>query len=268
MIKKEVILLKLGGSLITDKEKPYTARLDIIQQISQEIAHALNEKPNLTLIIGHGSGSYGHFSANQYQTHGGGEGDAYWKGFAQVWYAARELNQILINHLSSAGLEVIAFPPSAGVISDAQKIISWDIDPLRAALTHGLIPVVQGDVVFDSQLGGTILSTEQIFEYLSSHLLPQRILLAGSEAGVYLDPDRPNQIIQQISSKNIGHVMPALTGALATDVTGGMFSKVQLMYSLVKGNPLMQIEIFSGKQSGQIFKALMGENVGTLISVN
>jgi isopentenyl phosphate kinase len=268
MNKEEVIFLKLGGSLITDKQKPYTAQLDIIQQISQEIAHALSQKPNLNLVIGHGSGSFGHASANQYQTQEGGEGAAYWKGFAQVWHAARELNQILIDQLSSAGLGVIAFPPSSGVISAGQKIISWDVEPLRTALTHGLIPVVQGDVVFDTQLGGTILSTEHIFHYLSSQLSPQRILLAGSEAGVYLDPDQPNNTIERISPNNIEDIMPALSGANAIDVTGGMVSKVQLMYSLVIDNPLMQIEIFSGKKSGQIFKALISENVGTTISAH
>ncbi|MFN8459248.1 MAG: hypothetical protein U0401_32125 [Anaerolineae bacterium] len=55
----ELVLLKLGGSVITDKTKPFTARMDVIERLAQEINHALTDRGgDLQLIIGHGAGSF------------------------------------------------------------------------------------------------------------------------------------------------------------------------------------------------------------------
>jgi isopentenyl phosphate kinase len=265
MNKNELVFLKLGGSLITDKNVPFTAKYDTINNISQEIAKVREQKPEMRLVIGHGSGSFGHVSAEQHQTHSGGKGQTYWDGFAQVWKAARALNQIIVEGLSAAGLPVMAFPPSASVTADEQTILNWDIEPLRTALSHGLIPLIQGDVIFDAALGGTILSTEQLFIYLAQKLNPCRILLAGLEEGVYLDPQQPNKIVRKITPATINQVLPALTNAKTADVTGGMLSKVQLMLSLIEILPDLEIQIFSGIYPGNIEKALMGEVLGTVI---
>ena len=103
MKQKELVFLKLGGSLITDKGTPFTARTKALHRISKEIAQALREDSSLQLLIGHGSGSFGHVSADQHHTRTGGKGDDYWQGFSKVWLAARELNQIVIESLSSSG---------------------------------------------------------------------------------------------------------------------------------------------------------------------
>jgi isopentenyl phosphate kinase len=266
MKQKELVFLKLGGSLITDKGTPFTARTKALHRISKEIAQALREDSSLQVLIGHGSGSFGHVSADQHHTHTGGMGDDYWQGFSKVWLAARELNQIVIESLSSSGLQVMAFPPSAGVISNNQQVDFWDIHPIQMALARNLIPIVQGDVVFDRQMGGTILSTEQVFHFLTSQLSPSRILLAGIEEGVYLHSDHPEDIIPHITPSNIEKVLPLLSDLKTIDVTGGMYSKVQVMLSLVKQCPALQVQIFSGEKPGEICKALKGESTGTRIS--
>jgi isopentenyl phosphate kinase len=266
MKHSQLIFLKLGGSLITVKDQPMTPRVDVIKNISQEIAKVVQDHPDINLVIGHGSGSYGHTEAAQHQTQSGGQGKGFWRGFSEVWKAARELNQIIVKHLSEAGLPIIAFPPSAGVIADNQKIISWDIEPLQSALTHHLIPLIQGDVIFDQTLGGTILSTEQFFAHLAELLHPQRILLAGLEAGVYKDPMKPEDIIKHITPSTFSSILPNLSGAQTPDVTGGMSSKVKFMLSLLAAVPDVTIQIFSGLTSGCIAKALAGAPLGTIIT--
>lgn len=266
MTLRKLTFLKLGGSLITDKETPLTARTKTIQRITAEVASALKQDPSLQLIIGHGSGSFGHAVASQHQTQSGGEGERYWQGFAEVWAAARALNEIVIHHLVQAGLPVIAFPPSAGVTAASRKITHWDKHPFASALSHNLIPVVQGDVVFDTVLGGSILSTEEVFLHLADNFKPGRVLLAGLDKGVYNNPEQPSTIIPCISPSTINEVFPALSSAKAADVTGGMLSKVQLMLSLVQTHPDLTIQVFSGEQPGNIQKALAGGVLGTLIS--
>lgn len=267
MTPSGLTFLKLGGSLITDKSQPLTAKPEIIRQIAHEIAAFRQLHPETPLLIGHGSGSFGHAVASQYQTQKGGAGGTYWNGFSAVWRAARELNQILIEIFHQAGLPVISFPPSAGVISRDQEIVSWDLRPMELALSHNLIPVVQGDVIFDSINGGTIFSTEKIFQYLCDQLHPKRILLAGLEEGVYSDPQEPEQVFSKITPTNFDNVRFAISGSQTADVTGGMLSKVEMMLPLVEKNPELKVQIFSGLKPGNIKKALGGETFGTTIGI-
>jgi isopentenyl phosphate kinase len=278
MQNAELVFIKLGGSVITDKNKPMTPRPDVIQRLADEIASAIRTNPDLHLLIGHGSGSFGHAVANQHQTQSGGTDKNYWLGFAEVWAAARALNQMVINALTQTGVPVIAFPPSAGIITQNRKIESWDIGPIKRALSRGLIPVVHGDVIFDKHLGGTILSTEAVFQYLANFLHPTQILVVGLEEGVYRhypgkhddhpypEGQKPDEIVACITPENLSQVLPGLTSSQSVDVTGGMLAKVESMISLINENPNLTVHIFSGVTPMNLSRALAGEVLGTLIA--
>ena len=266
MKSTRIIFLKLGGSQITDKDKLQSARIDVIERITGEIAEAIQRTQDFHLVIGHGSGSFGHATADQFQTHLGGDGEAYWHGFTEVWRAARELNQIMIDYLYKAGLPVMAFPPSASLIAEDKHFASWDTNPIKIALSHNLIPVLQGDVIFDLQIGGTIFSTEQVFLHLAKFIHPTKILLAGIEEGVLKQSKKSQKLIPQITPENYPSLKSTLSGSQSTDVTGGMRAKVRLMLSLIQENPDLEIGIFSGLEPGNITRALCGEQLGTMIA--
>ena len=215
-----MIFLKLGGSLITDKSRPETPRLEVISRIATEIAHAFNERPDLRLVLGHGSGSFGHPPASHYKTHLGAASRNEWVGFAEVWSAAQRLNRMVIDSLIESGLPVITFPPSSSVISTDRVIIEMALDPIERALDAGLVPVVYGDVAFDLKRGATIVSTEVVFAYMASHLRPDRILLAGLDPGVYIDFPESKEIFPKISEDDLPRIK--FQEADAPDVTGGM----------------------------------------------
>jgi len=73
--------------------------------------------------------------------------------------------------MTNAGLPVVAFPPSAGLISVSGQVDQWNIAPIFSALQHDLLPVIYGDVVFDRILGGTIFSTEQLFPFWQENFI-------------------------------------------------------------------------------------------------
>ncbi len=261
----ELIFLKLGGSLVTDKSKAYTANLNQIRKLAKEIKHLSTTKSDMRLLIGHGSGSFGHVSANQYQTRNGVHTKNEWLGFIKVWKAANALHKIIMTAFDEANLPVISFPPSAMVLSENRHIIEWNLAPIKAALNSGLIPVIQGDVIFDSKLGGTILSTEELFIYLARHLVPQKILLAGRADGVFSDFPVCQELISEITPQTINQLTMNLASSNNTDVTGGMRSKVFSMLDVVKELPDLDIHIFSGLEPGNINKIIKGENTGTII---
>ncbi len=132
---KELTFLKLGGSVITDKNQPLTARKDVITRLAKEIASARSIRPDLLILLGHGSGSFGHTAARKYGTRQGVRTAGEWIGFAEVWKDARSLNQIVLETLQENGLQVIAFPPSAAVTARDGHPLRWDIYPIRAALS-------------------------------------------------------------------------------------------------------------------------------------
>jgi isopentenyl phosphate kinase len=257
--------LKLGGSLITDKNQPHTARMEPLKRAAQEIADALRLRQDLQILIGHGSGSFGHVPADRHKTRQGVSSAEGWWGFVEVFREARALNQLVLEALLEAGLPVIAFPPSASVIASGGKVQTWDLQPLQAALATGLIPLVHGDVIFDQEQGGTILSTEELFAHLALILKPRRILLAGIEAGVWQDYPANQQLMQTITPASFDQQSRTLTGASAIDVTGGMRQKVEIMLSLVRQMPDLEGLIFSGEAPGLVYQALLGDLPGTTI---
>ena len=279
----ELVFLKLGGSLITDKSLPYTPRFDKLAELAAEISAALEANPNLSLVLGHGSGSFGHTAAKQYGTREGlsltGSRDhlpgsaqnkagraGYWEGFCEVWFQASALNRFTMNSLHVEELPAVALAPVSAVMAGDGKVSGWDLGPLKAALAAGVIPVVYGDVVFDSLRGGTILSTEDLFAHLARELHPQRILLAGLEHAVWADFPARKQRVETITPGSFDGIKSGLGAAQGADVTGGMESKVRQMLDLVQEVPGLTVQILSGEQPGNVRSALAGENVGTLIS--
>jgi isopentenyl phosphate kinase len=264
---KEIILLKLGGSLITDKDKPYTPRLDKLTQLAGEIKTALDSNPELLLILGHGSGSFGHVAAKKHGTRDGVQTTEQWHGFTEVRFQAAELNRYVVQSLLEAGIPALPFPPSASMVSNDRKVTHHNLEPIRRALDVHLLPVVQGDVAFDEMRGGTILSTEDVFAFLTEQFSPSRILLAGIEAGVWADFPARTKLVKEIQLSDYEKMRAGIGGSASTDVTGGMKAKVEEMLALVQKTNGMTVQIFSAEESGSLTRALNGENVGTLLKV-
>ena len=271
----ELVFLKLGGSLITDKNQPYTPRQDKLDDLARQIANALQAKPELALILGHGSGSFGHTAAKEYRTRDGLQAssasqaqtaDWYWRGFTQVWFQAAALNRFVMDALHRAEIPALALAPVAAVTAHAGKVSRWDLAPLKAALAAGVTPVVYGDVIFDEQRGGTILSTEDLFEWLAHDLKPARILLAGLEGAVWADFPSRTQRVEKITPASFDAIKHRVGASQSADVTGGMESKVSQMLALVQVIPGLTAQIFSGEMPGNLQKVLAGENLGTLLT--
>jgi len=277
---KELVFLKLGGSLITDKTQPYTPRLDVIEDVALQILTALQTRPDLRIVIGHGSGSFGHVAASEYRTRDGfspqpsplmhRERDKteenYWKGFAEVWYQASALNRFVMKAFHKMNVPAVALPPSANVIASDGKVAIWETSAISMARSAGLVPVIYGDVTFDEIRGGTILSTEDLFTHLARALNPDRILLAGLESAVWEDFPARTRKVETITPHTFTEISEGIGKAAGADVTGGMESKVTQMLELVEQTPELKIQIFSGAESGNIVRALTGETLGTWIT--
>lgn len=258
------IFLKLGGSLITDKGAEEALRADVLARLAVEIAAVLKTRPQLPLVIGHGSGSFGHVAAARYDTRQGVQTAEQWRGFAAVSEAAARLHALVRRTLLDAGVPVVGLQPSASAVCRDGTLISMSRRPVRLALRAGLVPLLYGDVAFDVAQGGTIISTEQVLAFLVPDLRPEWLLLAGETEGVY---DEERKIVPAISRANLPELEPALGGSRGTDVTGGMAAKVRQMLALTDEYPELRVRLFSGLVEGRLREVLLKpeQASGTLI---
>lgn len=258
-----MILLKLGGSLITEKDRPETPRLATIRRLASEVFEARRSQPDLRLVIGHGSGSFGHHLASRHQTQKGAQSRQDWQGFADVWASANHLNRLVVDALRQAGVPVMAFPPSASALAEDGQLIELAHEPIRLAVDHGLVPVVQGDVAFDRKQGSAIVSTEQVLGALVEPLHADTLLLAGLEAGVFADYPENRRLLPELRYEDVSAIR--LGGAPSEDVTGGMASKVDIAFELLRDHPSLDICIFSAETPDSLRSALAGQPRGTRI---
>jgi len=250
--------LKLGGSLITDKSATETALTDVINRLAAEVRTALDANPALRLVLGHGSGSFGHTAAATYGTRRGVSTPEEWRGFAEVSVVAARLNTIVLEAFHATGVPVFRVQPSASAVCRGGQIIRMELAPVEQALQHGLVPLVYGDVAVDEVQGGTIVSTEDVFDALARALSPARILLAGQYEGVL---DAQGNLVPRITPATLSEYHDALGGSAQTDVTGGMAAKVESMLALCQTVPGLKVVIFDGRQPGVIARALSGEGI-------
>jgi len=267
-MEKELILVKLGGSLITDKTKPYTANFRIINRLTREIKEA-REKANLNLILGHGGGSFPHTSAKKYKTTEGILNDQSLYGICVVQNDAAKLNRYIVEALLKVSEKAISIQPSACFLAKNSKIIEGYLKTILEILKKGIIPVPYGDVALDLKKGCCILSTEEILSFLTRNLSgfnSKKLIMAGVTKGVFnTDPFKNPQasFIPIIDKENWKKVKHNLTGSAGIDVTGGMALKVGKAIELAKLG--FETEIISGLEKGNLKRCLLGERVGTLI---
>jgi isopentenyl phosphate kinase len=250
------VFLKLGGSLITDKTRAYTARPRVIVRLAKEVRQALDAAPDLRLLIGHGSGSFGHWAARPFGTRQGVHTPEQWRGYAKVAAAAARLNRIVTDAFLEAGVPVLSVQPSASAHCRDHSLKDLSTRPIHAALAHGLVPLVHGDVALDDVRGGTIISTEDIFLFLvnDDELRPARILLLGEVPGV-LAPNAA--VIPRITPANLPTLQRTLSGSGGVDVTGGMADKVARMVELVQCHPETHVHILTGTEPGLLTRVLL-----------
>lgn len=252
-------LVKWGGSLLTDKTRPETLRADDLKRLAAELARAL---PRLQggLVLGHGSGSFGHVAAERWRIHEGLSSTDQLPGVTATQSKAALLHWRVMEELAEAGVPAFSIAPSSAVVAEAGRPMTFAAEPVALALAAGMVPVVYGDVVLDRRQGTAICSTETVFEALSEALPAHgyaitRCLWLGETEGVY---DTAGRTLPLLTPSCSG--LDSLGGARGTDVTGGMAHRVRHALALARrGIPSW---IGSGRVPGRFERALLADGTG------
>jgi isopentenyl phosphate kinase len=256
-------VLKLGGSVITNKNKPATANLKAIERLADEISRAKNS----SLILVHGGGSFGHPLAKQYKLTEGYNNPSQVTGFSETHRAMTKLNGLVMEALISHNINAVVVQPSSGVITKSGRIQNMELKPIKRMLKMGLLPVLYGDAVLDSEKGFAILSGDQLVSSLATNFGASRIVIGGDVDGIYTtDPKVSSsaKLVRRITLEDLRTQKHEIRGSNATDVTGGMLGKIQELVPAIEQN--IQILIVNATKPLRVYKALRGEKTrGTII---
>jgi len=269
----ELVLVKLGGSLLTDKRRPRRARPAVIERLAREIVEA-RRGGDPRLILGHGSGSFGHVAAAAHDLGRLKAGTATQRasarrGVSAIQQSAAHLHRLVVGALAEAGAAPFSLAPSSFLLARGGRPKRLAMAPLVAALDLGLLPVVYGDVVMDEERGAAICSTEAVLLALVRRLRRRglgvrRLLWLGETDGVY---DRRGRTIPRLDRLSFPAVREMIGAPAGTDVTGGMLLRLETARALAR----LGIEswIVNGTVPGLLGDALRGRRVpGTRFAID
>ncbi len=257
MIQK-LYCFKIGGSVITDKAIPYTAKKDTIRTLAQSL-----KKIKSPMVISHGVGSFAHPSSKKYIRQNGYT--SRW-GLAKVARDAQEINRIVMDVFIDVGLPVISFSPRSSLLTEKAKINKFFFDPILETLRQGLIPVIHGDGIFDTKQKIAIYSGENSLHLLIQYLLKhdfsiEKIIQLSNVDGVL---DEKNRVIPEITKTNWIQMQKYIKKMSVVDVSGGMRHKVEEALSMTKYG--IETIIINGNKRNTFTNFIQGKKMnGTVI---
>ncbi len=237
-------ILKLGGSAITKKNVKMMPDVNAILSLAESFSRVWKAGAR-DIIIVHGAGSFGHALVLEYKINGGVKTEAQKLASAKTHSACAHLSSIIANALLSFGVPAISVPPAAIIKSKNKRIAQFDDAVVFDYLAAGVVPVLCGDMVPDSELGFSVCSGDQIVAYLGKKA--DRLVFATNVDGVMAN----GKLVEKISSKNFAQIEKHLTSSSSPDVTGGMAGKIK--------------EIMSVKKPAYIVNALKPERVEAIL---
>lgn len=241
-------IIKLGGSAITDKKGYKKARPDKIGQMAQAIAEVW-KKGQKDLIVVHGAGSFGHVVVLKHGINDGIKTEEQRVGYADTHAACAELSLLVVKALVDKGLPAVSIPPSSIIKQKNKRISEFKDDIVREYLSAGYVPVLYGDMVPDSELGGSVCSGDQIMAWLGKDA---EFLVFVTKVGGVLD--NKGNLIPEITKENFEDVSKHLKES-RNDVTGAMKGKIQELLELnnisyiVSAEPESIVAVLTGKDT-------------------
>jgi isopentenyl phosphate kinase len=256
------LIVKLGGSVITDKGRKLALRKRVINRLARELSSYKGP-----MVVVHGGGSFGHPVASKYKIAEGYKNRGQLMGLSFTHGAMELLNSYVVEAFQKMNVPAISIQPSACAVVSDGRIKSMQLRPIKKLLELGITPVLYGDAVPDLRRGISILSGDQIVVYLAKKLRAPRVVFGTDVDGVYAaDPkmDGMARLLRRITPANI-NTIDFLGNARAGDVTGGMKKKVDELLELAEQG--VEAEIVNATRPNVLKRAIQGESgLGTIIS--
>lgn len=227
-------VLKLGGSVLTDKREEETISEDF-SQVIEKVA----DNPEGVII--HGAGSYGHPPAKK---HGLASGSR--EGVLETHRAVKKLNTRVVDALRDQGVKAMPVHPLS--MSYRHSDTEMMVEHVLRMVEEGYTPVLHGDGIVTSGKGFTVLSGDEILAKIEKEAETGKAGFCASVEGVL---DSEGNLVEKISSMEEFKDQEVE----GIDVSGGMKAKLEEIF----GHDI-DARIFGPEELEGFFS---GEEVGT-----
>jgi len=253
------IILKIGGSAITDKTGELAAKTEIINRLAEEIKRADLDN----LIVVHGGGSFGHPTALKYGLKDGYNEDPTQKlGFAETHHVMTVLNGLVMDAMIWHETAAVSIAPSSCFLTENGKIKFFDETVLKAMQKMAFTPVMYGDAVLDEKLGFTILSGDQLVAYLAIKYNASKIVVGTDTDGIFDSDPKTNpdaKPYKKLTLAELKAIQPKLGKAAGKDVTGGMAGKIAALIPAIEQG--VHVTVTGATKGLSIYRALTDQSV-------
>lgn len=251
-----MILVKLGGSVITDKNRLRRFRRANCIRLARELRTAEDD-----LVLVHGAGSFGHIRASEAQLNlGVKKGDRNrLRQISRIHADVRELNSRVLSCLVQNGLNAFSLPPHSFSSFKSGEIAEFCPDIFQSLLDNDMVPLSFGDIVPDEATNYSVCSGDLIMAALAEHFRPKRVLFVADVDGIFdSDPktNRKARLLEEVTSHNLEEIT---TRHEKRDVTGSMAGKINRMLDISRN--CENCIILNGNAPGRLEKALRGGEI-------
>jgi len=217
------VLIKLGGSVITDKKHAFRANYRSMHRIARELA-----KRRERFVLLNGAGSFGHIPVKQHQLDYGFSA-AKIHAFAKTKLQLLRLQAILLSILCDHGIPAVPFTPSSFMIARSGRLSRVDVGTVLEFLDMGLVPLFGGDLVADIEQGWRVVSADQMASWIAPRVGASMIIYGTDVDGLYtcdpkMCPDA--KLIERVECRYLRSVARSTLGSRMPDVTAGMQGKL------------------------------------------
>ena len=265
----KLVILKVGGSVCTEKDRNIPkAKTAVIRRVAREIKKA-QRRGKFRIVVVHGAGPFGHKLVAKYGIKNGVKKKSrrQVEGFARTQNSMLRLNKIFMEEFRKEGLLGFPVQASACVVQKRKKISKFDTGIVSELLKFdGVIPIMHGDMVIDSELGASVVSGDAIVSHLAGKLKANVVLMGSNVEGIFTaDPkkSRKAKLVGKINARNFAQVLKGVSGSTGVDVTRGMKGKLLEIRKVAKGR---KVVVFNLNRKDNLYSLLAGKSgIGTEI---
>ncbi len=254
-----MILIKFGGSVITDKAEYRKFKKDTVSRLAEEISRSGEQA-----IIVHGAGSFGHVLSKEFDLQNGYSDDRQIPAVARVMCDTRELSSMVVEELLSKNLPAVSVPIGSCFVADNGKLIIENDEALRRLTDIGIMPIMFGDVVTDRKMRFSIVSGDQIMEALCKMFNPSKVIFVSDIDGLYDKNPKTDHNAKMIGTVTKEKLAKIDTASDIDDVTGGVRGKMESMLRMTDST--RKCYLINGNAPNRLYSLLKGETVTCTIA--
>lgn len=223
-----VVVLKLGGALLTDKAQPDCLRPPQLVAAAAEIRECLDAGLIGRLILLHGVGSFGHPPVLAHRLHLGLQSADQLLPLGRTQHNVLRLRMALVAALHDAGVPACLLLPSSCLTARGGALDRAFWDAVDGFGRIGMVPLLGGDVLADAATGFAVYSADKLAVDLALHAAADWLIFATQVDGVYERDPVLDPTARRLPRLSLGEqTAAALDDRPQLDASGAMAGKLR-----------------------------------------